>query len=329
MYPSYSLNIDVSDIKTGAFSRLNPDGSITLSDGEELVFSLSVANPKAKNLAFDVSWLPPNPLPADNRPDLTTTDDVEHPGGLLSLKPEPGLNGFFRLKHAEDRQDDNYILITRDLFYNVTTTDYSYTFYIYNGKEYVVLTNPILDSGQGASATNYDRAEPTVSINTVLYSAKDGEVDAWNAFFAKHGLSAWKGEEKTFSYSTASSYAQPGFYSPGKSIPYLPGRATSLAAYYESATPYVIHKTAFRNNPIYYYKEQTMHKYAVPTCTKSQTATASISGGKIHIAYRLANGEQKESDVRVTVEKRNCEAYSKNMWTASSYGGYSGWVLAK
>lgn len=116
--------------------------------------------------------------------------------------------------------------------------------------------------------------------------------------------------------------------------------------------PYVIKKSAFMNNPNYYYgpmsgtdtetwfvfetgssshsfPERYLHQYFYPTATKDTSTSETISGGRIRITYTLADGKTTVTkDIPVNFEKRECEAYSNGRWQENAWEGgkAAGWV---
>lgn len=172
---------------------------------------------------------------------------------------------------------------------------------------------------------------------------------------------AWQGAFNTLTenYSgEAKTYAEFPFWaliSPKER--YLEQGSYSLTVTYSGllAKPYVISSKELIDNPNYYYGEKSgkdkdtflsfetgssthsfpekyLHQFASPTPTKDiSPATNAAQGettGKIRITYTLAALDDagrpmtKTVEIPVTFERRDCEAYSKDLWIKSG----SGWI---
>jgi hypothetical protein len=116
VYDEYTIT-PVFDLNAGSFSRYT-NGVLYLGDGEEMAFSLSVAEPYAVLKDVKVEWVTPSGASLNVRNDADA-------GGLISVSKEA--SNRFRVKHAKDYTSGDYFLITKDMSYTAT---YNYTRYV-------------------------------------------------------------------------------------------------------------------------------------------------------------------------------------------------------
>jgi hypothetical protein len=373
-YDEYEINVKSAGIQAGAFSGIE-GGTITLGDGEEMIFTLEI-DPKSKPNAqtplniTKTEWSPP--LGVSN-PDVLSSGN----GGHIVLTKEEG--GRIRLKHKEDyAPTTDYILISKDMLYDIqtTTTTYRYT-----------ITEKVWVGGGGGSGhyeTNtypstkqaYDTYQswlaaspkPPNEPSAVTRSIESTDVSTTTLFpRLGQGITGWR-EENPSSWASAGNHRN-GYLGAVSNNDYIETAfriyhplfksntewwtewteenpivltpedtdtkmVTVTVRYDGNIKPYVISLDDFRKNGNYYHVQanllrkgdgsnkhenwytlsaQTAHKYAVPTATPYEGVSESATG-TITVTYELANGKTTTCNISVAVQKRLCEAYSKDRW---------------
>lgn len=111
-----------------------------------------------------------------------------------------------------------------------------------------------------------------------------------------------------------------------------------LPVYYTTCVPYVISNNVLKNNSWYYlptnsktrYKSQNrfgkdihecwramqklLHQYITPTTSKDTSVKDNNAFAQLIVYYENAHGEQEQREVKITFEKRLCEAYTNKEW---------------
>jgi hypothetical protein len=169
MYGGYTI-IPTFDLQAGSFSEYR-GGVLYLGDGEEMVFSLSVAEPKAALNVTKIEWRPPPGATPDVRDDAAN-------GGLISVSRDgPEGSNRFRVKHAVDHTDlvynekgeidvtkTKFFLIAKDMSYTATNTYSNYVRFPYK-------TYPF----SGDSSAAYDDFMKDHTAISVFQVASGGE----------------------------------------------------------------------------------------------------------------------------------------------------------
>lgn len=395
-YSAFYENYDIELIdltKAGAWTKPGYDAkgkltSITLGDGEEMVFSLKIKNENAVGFIEELNskdWTPDptgrkdavfcssgsSLLKKDREDKFTIFFEYCNGNNIqknISMTPKDGMIYFYpdranssstetvyHLCHLWDYYEDLPMEIQgNDEQGNSKWESYKNAHLYENSfittlkdkgvKNWLVTREYIWKNTYHAIAHN-----PSVPTITASWSAWM-ENDDWWEWFCRHVFRSRGRMQVKFNGTEVYNYRNDG-ENTTKNLSHING------VRYDICTPYTISTQELLNNSVLVRPDSVSsipynkgsgflfrswfgdesdsgtkfsklnHAYLTPTVSKDTTKTI-VGNGSLTINYKDGRGKSHSTVITVTVERRDCEAYTNGSWVTETAGGYTHYIMA-